>query len=194
MVVGEISDFAIESRIEKAYARLSFRALGYFVIYIDNNRYGVYSTEATMLACSFDEVLRRVAYRGSHVAPFAAETDARKIVQAFIEAIYSTEKQNALFFGFGSADLSDLFYSNKLIWAPDGDEAFDDGSHILQFDVGEQVRLIGFKRNRQTGGYMPETLTDKWLESDTFYGMLSSWRAAFELEWSASSKIAIENE
>ena len=36
-----------------------------------------------------------------------------------------------------------------LVSAPDGDEAFDDGSYVLQFDVGDRVRLIAFKRPDQ---------------------------------------------
>jgi hypothetical protein len=36
-------------------------------------------------------------------------------------------------------------YAVDLVGAPDADEAFDDGSHILQFDIGDQVRLVAFK-------------------------------------------------
>ena len=35
------------------------------------------------------------------------------------------------------------FY-RTIVWAPDGDEAFDDGSYVLQVESGDQVRLIAF--------------------------------------------------
>ncbi len=38
-----------------------------------------------------------------------------------------------------------MVWDSKLMWAPDGDEAFDDGSYVLQIDSGSLVRLIGFK-------------------------------------------------
>jgi hypothetical protein len=56
MIVGDPSVFAIESEITRAYERLSFRALGYFVIYVCGRSYGVRAPDATMLACSFDAV------------------------------------------------------------------------------------------------------------------------------------------
>ena len=68
MITGNINTFAIESIITQAYERLSFRALGCFVIHIEGLRYGVYETDASMLACSYDEVKRRLADRGSHIA------------------------------------------------------------------------------------------------------------------------------
>jgi hypothetical protein len=46
--------------------------------------------------------------------------------------------------------LRDMIYSRHILWAPDGDAAFDDGSYILQFDVDERVRLIAFKGRQDT--------------------------------------------
>ena len=45
------------------------------------------------------------------------------------------------------------------MWAPDGDEPFDDASYVLQFDVKDRVRLIAFKSSE---GYLhdPATLSD----------------------------------
>ncbi len=39
--VGNPKRFAIESGITQAYARLCFRALGFFVVYLQGNIYGV---------------------------------------------------------------------------------------------------------------------------------------------------------
>ena len=166
MIVGDRSIFAIESGITQAFRNPSLRALGFFVIHVGGRRYGVYSSDATMLANSFDEVEKRLADRGRHTAPFATEADAGEIADAFRRAIYAEERKDT-YFGIPLGEFCNRFSreSNDLVWAPDGDEAFDDGSYVLQFDVQDRVRLIAFKRGEQ---YLhdPATLSDVWLASD----------------------------
>ena len=82
MLVGDPSKFAIESSISIAYEELGARALGFFVIHIGGRRYGVHEPDASWLACSFDEVERRLAERGTHTAPFSSEPDAGKTAPA----------------------------------------------------------------------------------------------------------------
>jgi hypothetical protein len=188
MMIGNPAIFAIESEISRAYERLSFRALGLFVLHIGGRRYGVYKPEATMLACSFDEVQARMAFRGRHTAPFAPEPDAGAIADAFRNAIYA-DKQRESFFGIPLAEFSKFFCTpSNVSWAP-SDEAFDDGSFVLQFDVGSRVRLIAFKSDH---GYRhdPTTLSDVWLSADDFYNILREWHDAFEAEWVSAPKSA----
>ncbi len=89
MIIGNKTTFAIESGITKAYERLGFRALGFFLVHIGGECYGVREPDATLLANAFDEVARMIADRGKHIAPFAAEPNARIIVDAIRKAIYS---------------------------------------------------------------------------------------------------------
>jgi hypothetical protein len=91
MIVGMPSAFAIESSITEAYERLSFLALGFFAIHVGGCHYGRRSPNSTMLACSFDTVGSRIAKRGEHTAPFAAELDAGRIALAYRSAIYADE-------------------------------------------------------------------------------------------------------
>jgi hypothetical protein len=98
LVIGNPSVLAIKSSITRAYQRLSFRALGFFVIYVGGRCYGRRSPDSTMLACSFDEVKRRISLRGSHTTPFASEPDAGKVADAFRNAVYA-EKQEETYFG-----------------------------------------------------------------------------------------------
>jgi hypothetical protein len=187
MMIGNPAVFAIESETSKAYERLGLRALGFFVLYIGGQRYGVYKPDATMLANSFDKVQERVAFRGKHVAPFAAEPDAGAIADAFRNAIYADDQEES-FFGVPLADFSNFFHQKShLVWAPDGDEAFDDGSYVLPFDVCGRVRLIAFKSD---SGYRhaPGTLSDVWLPADDFYGVLHNWSDAFQSEWVCAPK------
>ncbi len=193
MVVGDPSRFAIESGITVAYERLGFRALGFFVIHIGGRRYGVQAPEATLLACSLDQVKARIADRGIHTASFAGEPDAGRIADAYRDAVYAPEQENERYFGLAHDEFCGHFCSHQLVWAPDGDEAFDDGSFVLQFDVGDRVRLIGFRSIPQGYHHDPCTLSDVWLEADSFYGILGEWRNAFVAEWNRSQKI-VESE
>jgi len=188
LLVGDKSTFAIESGITHAYERLSFRALGFFVLHIGSHSYGVREPDATMLACSFDEVKDRIAQRATHIAPFANVGDAGKIADAYRDAIYAPNQENEQFFGIPCSEFSALIYSNHLKWAPDGDEAFDDSSYVLQFDIEDQVRLIAFKSTTDGYHHVPQTLRDVWLSADDFYGVLEKWAAAFEASWKTLPK------
>lgn len=189
MIIGDPTSFAIESCISIAYEELGARALGYFVIHIGRHCYGVREPDATWMACSFDEVERRLAGRGRHTAPFSTDPGAGKVADAFREAAYAPDQENKQFFGITQPEFSDSFYANHLVWAPDGDEAFDDGSHVLQFDVENRVRLIGFKSFTEGYHHDPATLSDVWLEAEKFYEILQIWRDSFESEWMATTKL-----
>jgi hypothetical protein len=188
MISGDPSVFAIESGITQAYRRLSARALGFFVIYVAGERYGVFEPDATMLACSLDEVARRLAGRGTHTVPFGAEAEAGAIADAFRLACYA-DVEDQVYFGIPEREFRDLMYSKEIVWAPDGDEAFDDRSCVLQFDSESDVRLIAF-RTAESGLHDPATLKDQWLDGEQFYAVLREWRDAFEAEWASLPKVA----
>jgi hypothetical protein len=186
MLVGDTRKFAIESEITEAYARPGLRALGFFVIHVGGIRYGVYESDATMLANSVDEVRNRLGRRGHHAVPFAEEPDPGKIADAFREAVYADTPRES-FFGMRRDEFRDQVYSNHVIWAPDGDAAFDDGSYILQFDSAERVRLIAFRCGENCLHY-PPTLRDLWIEAVDYYRILDLWQESFEREWAALPK------
>ena len=143
-----------------------------------------------MLACSFDQVERRIAHRGEHRASFAHEKDAGAIADAFRNAAYGDEPAES-YFGIPLEEFRRLFHreSSDLMWAPDGDEAFDDGSYVLHFDIEDRVRLIAF---RSSEGYVhdPATLSDVWLPAAAFYEVLGQWHEAFDGEWTATPRIS----
>ena len=187
MIVGDPSIIAIESGIMQAYELLGARALGFFTVHVGGRRYGVPEPDATLMACSLDEVEQRIAERGGHTTQFSCEPDAGKIADAFRDAIYNEEARES-YFGIKLSELSKVFCgANDIVWAPDGDEAFDDSSYILQFDVEDRVRVIAFKP-LEDGSHDPATLRDVWLAADEFYGILQRWRDAFESEWASSPK------
>jgi len=186
MTVGNPLTFAIESDITQAYEQVSFRALGFFVIHIGGRAYGIREADATMLACSLDEVNTRLAKRGLHTASFVIES-ALEIANIVRYAIYADHEEGRTLFGLSRKELAERICSSHLIWAPDGDEAFDDGSYVLQFDVGHRVRLIGF-RCLPSGNCDPETLADVWIDENEFYSTLKTWSDGFLAEWKRAPK------
>jgi hypothetical protein len=185
IVVGNPQKFAIESCMTRAYDRPGLRALGYFVLHVGGECYGVKSDEATMLACSFDEVARRIARRGTHRAFFSQDSNADAIAMAVYEAIYGPENQISRFRGLSQRQMSELLHTHHIQWAPDGDEAFDDSSRVLHFDADDRVRLIAYKVETDFSA-LRDTVKDVWLEAVEFYGILECWRDAFETEWCAT--------
>jgi hypothetical protein len=183
MIFGDPGIFAVESGITEAYARPGLSALGFFVIYIQGNRYGVYQSDATLLGNSFDQVQTRISRRGLHIAPYATEFGAGRIADAFRGAIYADDPHED-YLGLPRNEFRDLAYSGDLLWGPDGDEALDDGSYVLQFDVGDRVRLIAFKC-RQNGLHDPPTLREAWISAEEYYQVLCNWREAVQTEWEA---------
>ncbi len=189
MTIGQPSLFAIESSITEAYDRRSLLALGYFALHIGGLVYGQIASDSTLLACSFDEVERRIAERGTHVAPFQSE-NSTEIANAFRSAMYSDEPLPR-YFTLEYREFADTIRSRRIVWAPDGDEAFDDSSYVLQFDVGDLVRLIAFRC--PSGMYHDSpSLRDVYLPADDYYGILRNWHAAFKAEWAAMPKLHVE--
>jgi hypothetical protein len=187
MLVGDRSTFAIESQISHAYAGINFRALGFFVIHLAGRGYGVKTPDATMLGCSFEEVGRRLSWRGKHHEGIVSGLSAGDIADAFTAAIYGSDDT---VLGLSDAEVSKDLHSNQLQWAPDGDQAFDDGSYVLQSDVESKVRLIGFKHDGER--HLSASLREVWLDADVFYGHLRQWREQTFAEWLAAPKVSVE--
>ena len=128
--------------------------------------------------------LRAARFRWQRDRPEAA---AIEIANAYTSAIYLDNDGNEMYFGMSEAEFTKTLYSRSLVWAPDGnDEAFDDGSYVLQFDVGDRVRLIAFKSPESLVD--PASVREVWLSSDSFYSTLREWRNTFLAEWESLPK------
>jgi hypothetical protein len=182
MIIGNPSRFAIESEITSAVERRSQMALGFFVIHILDHKFGVRKPDATMLGGSFGEVARRIKTRGSRPPQAAAGQNASEIARAFRRIIYEGANEGEMFFGRSASELAKEIHSNQWEW--DCDEAFDDGSYVLQLDEGNEVRLIAFVGTPDFR-YDPSTLREVHLSPDEFYGILREWSQLFYSEWRA---------
>src|SRR5262249_23603083 len=128
-----------------------------------------------------------------HVASFSREADAGLIADAMVQSVYASDESEEQLLGLSRGELRGLLYSNNIIWAPDGDQAFDDGSCVVQFDNPGSVRIIGFKFDASFH-HIPNTLRDISLDADKFYGILEEWLAEFEAEWAAAAKVRDSSE
>lgn len=181
MLIGDPERFAIESQISCAYESLSQRALGYFALHIGGRRFGVVSPDATLLACSFDEVERRLEHRGQHHAPEGLDLPLAELVERAETALYGWPDEGA---DDGELDsLSSAIHRAHVLWAPDGDEAFDDSSRVLHFDEGERVRLIGWKASVVAGRCVNTEHAEMTLAATEFYEVLAEWHERFWWQW-----------
>ena len=182
MIKGNPEKFAIESIIDKVFPQRSLMALGSFVLHIAGKVYGVRSHNATMLACSFDGIKKRINQRGKHEA-FFANKNAIKIVKQYVSTYYDDIKEiDAHQFTFNTERFQSTLESGELVLAPDGDAAFDDGSHVLHFDIGEHVRIIAFKNKGDEGARL-QSISEVTLDAASFYATLENWAQSFSTEW-----------
>lgn len=180
MIVGDCRVFAIESGITEAVESLSQFALGYFVIHVGGRAFGVRQPDASMLGCSFNEVEHRLRRRGTHVLPIPLDVSATEVATAYLDAFYRDNARTD-YFGLSQRQFVDALHSSGAIWAPDGDEAFDDGSHILQFDVDGRVRIVAFFSTEAPHDF-PQTISEEWVDADLFYAIASCWKTLFSIE------------
>ncbi|TCL88061.1 immunity protein 42 of polymorphic toxin system [Rhizobium sp. PP-WC-2G-219] len=173
MLVGDPTTFAVESEITEAYPSEPQMALGYFNIYILGKRYGVFHHNASLLGSSFQEVVERLERRGEHTATQYGRYDGYALAEQFLNAYYGESSD---------PELTDAIFDRHILWAPDGDAAFDDGGHVFHFDVGNKVRLLGCINSRP----QPERFAELWLDADDFYGLLGAWRDAFFEDWQSA--------
>lgn len=179
MIVGDSLVLAIETGITYAYRERGFMALGFFIIHVLGNEYGIREPNASMLANSYDAVKERLREKGEHAAFFSRHHSANEIATSFMDAVYGVNPDGRLYFGESLDVFTSILSSAKIVWAPDGDSAFDDGSYVLQFDVGDNVRVIAFKSKNDA----IEMLSDVFVDSAQFYKLLDEWVGAFENEW-----------
>jgi hypothetical protein len=182
MFVGDKSSFAIESEVSRIFAAPGQRGLGYFVLYVSGHCFGVRDAEATMLACSLDSVLKRFERRGRHRFPLADKQTAAQVVATFVAAELSKGSTNTADSGETLKAFLDDLYSAGIVWAPDGDAAFDDSSYVFQFDTELEVRIIAFKHREDIAGTL-SSIAEVRIESEIFYGILEAWSEGFLSFW-----------
>ncbi|MEN2711105.1 hypothetical protein ACQKOH_06405 [Sphingomonas sp. NPDC092331] len=182
ILTGDRTALAIESYVDEFIASRSQMGIGYFLIHAGGKRYGVEDPRACAMGSSYSEVLSRLRREGEHVLTFASRIDARDLAIHVVNHIYDRGFSEPVLPPEWKQEIDALLYANALIWAPDGDAAFDDGSHVLQIDDGDKVRIIAFV-NADTQGELESSLADVTTERAHYYAVLREWAQKFELQW-----------
>lgn len=172
MIAGDPQMLAIESDISDASGHW---VLGYFTVHVAGQRFGVHAPDATMLANSVNEVAARLARRGTHRVDNERVLSAREIAGRYLCGAYRDDPSEA------DRRFVTALHDARAIWAPDGDEAFDDGSHILQFDGDGQVRIVAL-RNGDDLEQVLAGVVDIEMPEARFYGVLADWHHRFTAE------------
>ena len=188
-MIGNRDIFAIESSILEAYDSPGQMALGFFVLYVGGRRYGYREPDSTLIGTSFNGIRKRIADCGNHKSPLPPDANATEIATAVSHANSLNEMDDKLLYEIPWPQFYKVLHANGCVLAPDNEQGFDDGSHVLQFDHGPEVRLIAFQ---VTADYHVEggSLRDVRLSQDDFYGILQEWHTRFKEDWMSRPKVA----
>jgi hypothetical protein len=182
LLCGDKSRFAIESGISQFHTERSLLGLGYFVIHMNGVTYGVKEPDATALACSHQEVMKRLALKGIHRAEFGDRWDSYTLAYELHNFIYNPAQEND-YLNMSIEQIKSSMYGKNIMWAPDGDEAFDDGGHIIQFDLGDRVRIVAWKSPDKGYAVNPKSVQECYLPFEEYYQILEDWSSEFFQQW-----------
>lgn len=180
MIIGDASIFAIASSVTAVYSLNDMKVLGSFCYHVAGKSYGVQHPRATMLGCSMDAIQARIARRGAHVSSFSSRS-ATHIARLYLSGWYGLHHGGEESLQTEAQSFALEGQLAQWVMAPDGDEAFDDGSHVLQFDLHNRVRLIAF-RNEEGLDEMLDSISEVEMEEELFYSILQDWDKSFRSE------------
>ena len=187
MIAGNPSRFAIESEITGYVTKRFPGCVGYFVVHVAGETYCRKTEDATDLPGSFDAVEERLQRRGRRQVEYLESHSAHDIAEAYIAFVYAGEEHVPSTNSIDMEKFIFVFGRGDCVWMPDGTEAADDGSHLIQFDVQDRVRLIAF-RSDPDALVKSGSLRELMLGGDEFYGVCDQWRQRFRKEWEAAAK------
>jgi len=187
ILIGDKRRFAIETGFAPQSGRKIATVYGLFRIWIDGLGYGIDQEDATCLANSYEWLKYRLDNRGTFVGVDWSNKSVQEILGSARYEIYGRIG--------ATAESCEPF--RRLMMAPDGDEAFDDGSTIIQFDVNNVVRLVAGRTSAMNSvealdratyrdeysrllRWEPGTLRDITFDADVFYDTIRQWLSAFE--------------
>ena len=158
------------------------------MLYVGGLHYGYREPDSTLIGTSFNGMRKRIAERGNHKSPLPFDANAAEIATAVSRANSLDDMGDKQLYGIPWLKFFSALNSNDCILAPDNEQGFDDGSHVLQFDDSSStVRLIAFQ---VAADYQVErgSLRDVRLPQDDFYGILEEWHTRFKQEWRSTPK------
>lgn len=188
MLIGNKNTFAIEWQITTAYSNPSLLGLGFYSVFVGNRLFGIQGDEATLLACSYDAVLTRIRNRGKHRDDRLDAESPQKILGGYCCAMFGDSDAYDRISDMSAEDFTAAINSTGILFAPDGDQAFDDGSIILHLDRVDSVILVAGKSTKACGVIDEGSVVQVSLEADYFYGCLAEWKMAVDKEMGSMAK------
>ncbi|MBB4100454.1 hypothetical protein GGR46_004026 [Sphingomonas kyeonggiensis] len=182
ILVGNPEMLAIESCVDEFVAQKSQMGIGYFLIHVGGRQYGVKKPRACVMGNSYNEIVSRISQDGKHILNSSSKIDSKELSIYILNSIYNRGFEGGVIPSQWSKEIDDNLYANALIWAPDGDSAFDDGSHVVQVDDGQFARITAFI-NAETQDEFENSISDVILRRETFYETLGAWAREFDGQW-----------
>jgi hypothetical protein len=188
ILVGDVNIIAVESYVDQFLPAKGQLGVGYFIIHVAGRVFGVKDRRASVLGNSYYEVCERIGRRGKHDLSFSGQVDAKELSLSVLNILYDRGFKKFPLSTELETEMERVLYTSNIIWAPDGDEAFDDGSHVLQIDEGRHARVIALV-NHETEDLTIDSIVELRISADEFYEILYSWSRKFEEEWRANFDI-----
>lgn len=181
MIEIDAGEFGIRTHIEEVFTKPHVMAMGSHRFRVGSNWYGCAEPDATLLGCSRDAIVERLQQRGRRVSDGLGDQDPAMVMQAWLVSEYGRDIVPwAPINGMDRERLNKAIHFNYVRMAPDGDAAFDDGSQILQFDVGETVLIVACRIGGEAGWPVAKDLSVARLPAGAFYSALEEWLRAFD--------------
>jgi hypothetical protein len=188
VIAGNPTRFGLEFQIGKAFEDRRWFASGCFRVHLSGQCYGRGGRDSTTLSAALDDIENRLATPGERSCVLSETPDPLALALAFIQATYK-ESQSASFLGLSRDRFVRMLVDRNILLAGNDDPTWDDGSVVFQFDNAQLVRLIAFRRARQSGGPLVTDLVDLSLPANEFYSVLADWRNAIVAAWLRRLKV-----
>jgi len=172
MIIGDPDRFAIEFEISEPYEDKHFLAMGIFIVLINGREYGLRKHDATTFGGAVDAVETLIEWRGRGAETDLSTMTAMAVAEAYLSAFYLDEP--LVFREEQRETWQQKFLAANCLW-PNSDEEFDDGSHILYFNLGNRIRLVAFKND----DCQLADLTEIMIDPEVFHDVLSRWLDCF---------------
>lgn len=143
MLFGDKSKFAIEISINKILGD-KYVGEGCFSVFINFQEYGLKKKYATTFLCIADQLID--FYKNKKNSNLSLGKEPKELIANSYYIHYFTDN----IINEENPELSSKI-KNLIEWAPES--AFDDGSHLIHFDDGEQTRIIGFKSCKKQSNF-----------------------------------------
>ncbi|MCA9290144.1 MAG: hypothetical protein KDA25_03385 [Phycisphaerales bacterium] len=163
---GDQQRFAVEVRYGSDSARDIGSAFGRFRLWIRGQSFGCPGDSSSCFAPSGESLRQRWRQRGQHHADWVDRERPLAALREVHELVYLLTDDDLAERGLQPNRVAEAV---NLMMAPDGSEAFDDGSLVIQWDTDDQVIVAG---TIVTDEGVDDSIALIALANNEFYGII----------------------